>query len=52
MITKRIWHFRSANLYADTMPDGRVIYRLTSHGRLVATDVTPKYLREIMYQVD
>lgn len=52
MKSKRIWRFRKAELFADVALDGTTLYRLMSNGKLVATDRTPKYLKEIMYQVD
>lgn len=51
MKSKRIWRFRRAELFADTTLNGVTTYRLMNAGRLVATDNTPKYLKEIMYQV-
>ena len=51
MKSKQIWRFRGAKIYADVTQDGETTYRLMHHGALVATDDTPKYLKEIMYQI-
>ena len=44
--------FRNAELIKDTTPDGRWSYRLLHYGKLVARDLSCRYLREIMYQLD